>query len=52
MAMGQVSDRNRHGVEHRTGEDVAFASGRNRRWEISVAAGVFSQFNMGTPRMT
>lgn len=30
------------------GEDVAFASGRNRRWEISVAAGVFSQFNMGT----
>ncbi|MGE5803926.1 MAG: DUF1207 domain-containing protein [Gemmatimonadota bacterium] len=30
------------------GEDVAFASGRNRRWEISVAAGVFSQFNLGT----
>ncbi len=30
------------------GEDVALASGRNRRWEISVAAGVFSQFNMGT----
>lgn len=30
------------------GEDVAFASGRNGRWEISVAAGVFSQFNLGT----
>jgi hypothetical protein len=30
------------------GEDVAFASGRNRRWEISVAAGAFSQFNLGT----
>jgi len=30
------------------GEDVAVASGRNRRWEISIAAGVFSQFNMGT----
>lgn len=30
------------------GEDVALASGRDRRWEISVAAGVFSQFNLGT----
>lgn len=30
------------------GEDVALASGPDRRWEISVAAGVFSQFNMGT----
>ena len=26
------------------GEDLAFASGRHGRWEISVAAGVFSQF--------
>jgi uncharacterized protein DUF1207 len=30
------------------GEEIAVASGRNRRWEVSVAAGVFSQFNMGT----
>ncbi len=30
------------------GEDVALVSGRNDRWEISVAAGVFSQFNMST----
>ncbi len=30
------------------GEDVALVSGGDRRWEISVAAGVFSQFNMGT----
>jgi len=31
------------------GEDVTFASGHDDRWEVSVAAGVFSQFNMGTP---
>lgn len=30
------------------GEDIVFASGQNHRWEISVAAGVFSQFNMST----
>jgi Protein of unknown function (DUF1207) len=30
------------------GEDVALARGQNDRWEISVAAGVFSQFNLGT----
>jgi len=31
------------------GEDVTLATGRGGRWEISVAAGVFSQFNMRTP---
>jgi hypothetical protein len=30
------------------GEDLVLASGRDRRWEISIAAGVFSQFNMST----
>lgn len=31
------------------GEDLVLASGGNGRWELSVAAGVFSQFNMRTP---
>lgn len=30
------------------GEDIALIRGRGHRWEVSVAAGVFSQFNMGT----
>ncbi len=30
------------------GEDIGLIRGPRRRWEISVAAGVFSQFNMGT----
>jgi len=30
------------------GEDIKLASGAASRWEISVAAGVFAQFNMGT----
>jgi Protein of unknown function (DUF1207) len=30
------------------GEDIGLIRGSKRRWEVSVAAGVFSQFNMGT----
>ncbi len=30
------------------GEDIVVIRGSQRRWEVSVAAGVFSQFNMGT----
>jgi hypothetical protein len=30
------------------GEDIVVIRGAQRRWEVSVAAGVFSQFNMGT----
>jgi hypothetical protein len=30
------------------GEDIALIRGPGRRWEVSVAAGVFSQFNMET----
>jgi len=30
------------------GEDVVLIRGQGRRWEVSVAAGVFSQFNMRT----
>jgi uncharacterized protein DUF1207 len=30
------------------GEDISLIRGPRRRWEVSVAAGVFSQFNMGT----
>ncbi len=30
------------------GEDIGLIRGPRRRWEVSVAAGVFSQFNMGT----
>lgn len=30
------------------GEDIALASGTNGRWQLGVAAGVFSQFNMRT----
>lgn len=30
------------------GEDIALIRGHAHRWELSVAAGVFSQFNMGT----
>jgi uncharacterized protein DUF1207 len=30
------------------GEDIGLIRGPRSRWEVSVAAGVFSQFNMGT----
>jgi len=30
------------------GEDIGLIRGPRRAWEVSVAAGVFSQFNMGT----
>lgn len=30
------------------GEDIVLIRGHSHRWEASVAAGVFSQFNMGT----
>lgn len=31
------------------GEDVGLLRGRAQRWQVSVAAGVFSQFDMATP---
>jgi len=31
------------------GEDVGLIRGREQRWQVSIAAGVFSQFNMETP---
>lgn len=31
------------------GEDIGIIRGRGGRWQVSVAAGVFSQFNMETP---